>query len=155
MPDCSKPVSARGYCSGHYHRLVRHGDPAGGPRKPYNRPWQDRFWERVTKLPDGCWEFDGSPRLGGYATFEISAGQSGTGKRRSVLAHRLAWEIEHGAPPDDELDHTCYNRICVKIAHLESVDHDENLRRGNEQRRREREALRVLGRLHPELLPTL
>lgn len=155
VEGCEKTISARGLCSAHYHRLVRHGNPLGGPRKPYNRPWEERFRDRVTKIPGGCWLFDGSRKQDGYATFEISASQSGTGQRRTLLAHRVAWEIEYGTPPVGELDHSCYLRTCVKLDHLEIVGRHENIRRGTEQRRRERAAFRILTELHPELVADL
>lgn len=30
IPDCGKPVIARGWCEGHYRRWRRHGSPVGG-----------------------------------------------------------------------------------------------------------------------------
>ncbi len=42
MPDCGKPVYGHGYCSKHYARVVRHGDPMRGKRP------------KRTCIVDGC-----------------------------------------------------------------------------------------------------
>ena len=47
------------------------------------------------------------------------------------LAHRVAYEAEHGPIPDDlVLDHLCRVRNCVRVDHLEPVTQAENNRRG-------------------------
>jgi hypothetical protein len=41
VADCGKPIRARGYCTAHYGRLLRHGDPTAGVktgRKPKPKP---------------------------------------------------------------------------------------------------------------------
>jgi hypothetical protein len=49
---------------------------------------------------------------------------------RLVLAHRAAYEEQHGPIPDGlELDHLCRVRSCVNPEHLEPVTHAENMRR--------------------------
>lgn len=61
---------------------------------------------------------------------------SGYGRRsvggRMYLAHRYAWELEHGPVPEGlELDHVCRNRACINVEHLELVTHRENTLRGD------------------------
>lgn len=76
----------------------------------------ERFWSKVHKSPDGCWIWTAG-KYQGYGRFR----EGGTGSR-NVLAHRWAWEQEHGAVPDGlELDHLCRNRACVRPDHLEAV----------------------------------
>lgn len=49
---------------------------------------------------------------------------------RSRGAHRLAYELEHGALPTGvELDHLCRRPTCINPAHLERVTRSENEKR--------------------------
>ena len=46
---------------------------------------------------------------------------------RQVLAHRWAYEQEHGPIPGGmEVDHICHNRSCVEISHLRLATHQQN-----------------------------
>lgn len=50
-------------------------------------------------------------------------------------AHVAAWEAENGPVPEGhEIDHLCYQRMCVDLEHLECVSGDENRRRAAERR---------------------
>ena len=112
----------------------------GDPRLPA------RFWAKVqigtvpTHRPDlgPCWVWMASRKRGGYGQF--GAGRRGEGM---VYAHRFAYERLVGPIPDGlELDHICHNdsgcpggptcahRRCVNLAHIKTVTHAENLRRG-------------------------
>ena len=54
---------------------------------------------------------------------------------KHALAHRVAYEAEHGPIPDGMvLDHLCRVRNCVRVDHLEPVTHKENTRRGRNAR---------------------
>ncbi len=87
-------------------------------------PAAERFWAKVEKT-DGCWLWTAARQPSGYGRFGVSLG-------RTVFAHRLAYEMAHGAIPDGlELDHLCRNRGCVRPDHLEPVTHRENLLRGD------------------------
>ncbi len=58
-----------------------------------------------------CWVYVGSIHSAGYG--QISD------RGRSVLAHRLAWEIAHGKIPDGlSVLHKCDNPPCVRDGHL-------------------------------------
>lgn len=68
---------------------------------------------------DGCILWTGTLLHTGY-------GYARSGKR-SVRAHRLAWEIERGAIPDGLwVLHTCDNRRCINPAHLFLGDVQDN-----------------------------
>ena len=88
-----------------------------------------RFWTRVDKngpLFQGtpCWLWTGTiTNTYGYLWI--------IGKRTSVPAHRIAYEILIGPIPSGlQIDHLCRNRICVNPAHLEVVTRRENILRG-------------------------
>lgn len=79
----------------------------------------------MTKLPDnfiakisiagGCWLWTGCKNEGGYGYYHH-------GKRKSVRAHRFAFELANGPVPAGlQIDHLCRNRSCVNPAHLEAV----------------------------------
>lgn len=74
----------------------------------------DRFWANVQEA-DGCWPWTGAKFSNGYGRI------SSCGK--TILAHRLAWEIHHRQPVPDDLEvlHDCPagdNRACVNPAHF-------------------------------------
>lgn len=125
IDGCEKLVECRGWCSLHYTRFRRHGDPeAGGP--PKARTAIERFADMVRIVPcGGCWEWTGATGRG-YGRFRVGGRNGG----RQVPAHRWLYEQMVCPVPDDlELDHLCRNRNCVNPAHLEPVTGSENLRR--------------------------
>jgi hypothetical protein len=51
--------------------------------------------------------------------------------KKSVRAHRWAWELVNGTIPADKvIDHICRNRACVAIDHLRVVTQQENIMSG-------------------------
>ena len=116
VPDCERPAYIRGWCRAHYARWQRHGDPTAG-RAPRNGDPVTRFWSKVDRStgPDGCWLWLGwTHKSSGYGGFSYG----GTGK--NVLAHRFAWELEHGPIPDGKvLVRRCDQGGCVNPAHHE------------------------------------
>ncbi len=85
---------------------------------------EQRFWAKVDRRdPDGCWEWAGA-HAGGTGYAQIG------GNRRTLLAHRVAYEFCIGPiPPGLQVDHLCCNRGCVNPKHLEPVTSGENTRR--------------------------
>lgn len=122
IAGCGKPRLAREWCSPHYWRWNRYGDPLAGGT-PQGLGETALFWRRVDKSAD-CWVWTGARQPRGYGTFTYS------GKGR-VLAHVWAWRALHGPVPDGlELDHHCRNHSCVRPDHLEPVTHRVNILRG-------------------------
>lgn len=108
----------------------------GGPMKGLGvsvsevaRQWQPvavgdllRFSSKIIYLPSGCHQWTG--RLdSGYGRFWCNG--------KTLLAHRVAWELDHGPVPAGlQLDHLCRNRGCVNPVHLEPVSLKTNVLRG-------------------------
>lgn len=70
-----------------------------------------RFWERVSIMDSGCWEWTGASTKDGY-------GRCGFAKGRR-MAHRWSWEMLIGPIPEGQLVlHTCDNPPCVRSDHL-------------------------------------
>lgn len=86
------------------------------------RPAAERFAEKTAPGSNGCVEWTASLNNNGYGTF--------TADRRTVMAHRWAYEFHVGPIPDGlTIDHLCRNRRCVNPAHLEPVSMRANLLR--------------------------
>ena len=50
---------------------------------------------------------------------------------KNFYVHRLAWEAVHGPIPDGlTVDHSCFNRACINVEHMELTTRGENARRG-------------------------
>lgn len=70
-----------------------------------------RFWEKVNKSKDGCWEWQASIDTKGY-------GYCWNGKK-VVRAHRFSWELHFGPIPNCiQVLHSCDNPPCINPEHL-------------------------------------
>lgn len=88
----------------------------------------EKFWAKVEKT-ETCWLWRGSVGAKGYGKFFMAG--------VSWLAHRLSYFLTHGSIPDGmEIDHTCFNKICVNPSHIEAVSRQENMERWKVQMRR-------------------
>lgn len=100
-----------------YTILRRHNIPI---RPPGNVPSRmsaqhvyRRFWEKVKKFENGCWEWQGCVDSGGYGCFLAGDGKT-TG------AHRYSWLLSGKSLPRNlPLSHRCGNHKCVNPDHLE------------------------------------
>jgi len=92
-----------------------------------------RFWAKVNKdgpIPEArpdlgpCWLWTGAKQPSGYGNFRYGVAWKG--------AHVVAYVLAYGPLPfDQEVDHLCCNRSCVRASHLEAVTHYVNLMRGD------------------------
>ena len=128
VEGCFDPSKSKDFCSKHYQRWKKYGDPLAcfGARftaSPLTS--EERFWQKVDATGD-CWEWLAGGAQG-YGVFGVRV----EGKTVNTYAHRWAWENLVGAIPESMcIDHLCLNRRCVNPDHLEIVTRVENYRRG-------------------------
>jgi hypothetical protein len=71
-----------------------------------------RFWAKVVKQENGCWEWSSTLR-NGYGLFSLAG--------HPVSAHRLAYKMAYGEIPEGLLirhSNECVSRACVNPEHL-------------------------------------
>lgn len=123
IDGCDRVVKARGWCSKHYKRWHKYGDPLA-VLIDREAPPDERFWAKVDKT-DTCWLWTAYISPDGYGRFDRLRAMG------EQSAHRIAYVLLVGPIPDGlELDHLCRVRHCVNPLHLEAVTHAENVRRG-------------------------
>jgi hypothetical protein len=77
---------------------------------------EERFWSKVQKTGD-CWLWNAAIRSKdcGYGAFRFQR----QGRWTQASAHRVAWELTHGAIPEGQcVLHRCDNKRCCNPAHL-------------------------------------
>lgn len=119
IDDCEREHYARGWCRMHYRRWKAHGNPLGGNER-YATP-EEAFLARTEPIvgDPGCIIWTGGTISGGYGSHRVDG--------RMVLAHRYAWEREHGPIPEGmEVDHICWERSCVNPEHLRLATRSQN-----------------------------
>ena len=76
----------------------------------------------------GCINWIGSLKRNGYSRFRVG--------RKVLRAHRVAWELEHGPIGVGQvIRHSCHNRRCVNLEHLQPGTHQDNMHDMTEARR--------------------
>lgn len=122
IEGCERDHRARGYCNLHYLRLKKKGDPlAGGvpPAAPIGRVTLEAAFLSNTSRVGECLEWTGRRDRFGYGRIY--------GDGTQALAHRYAYEREHGPLGAAEVDHSCHNPACVDTAHLRVATRQQNV----------------------------
>lgn len=82
--------------------------------------------ERLTErgAANGCWLYAGKLFRSGYGQFTLTTDAG----RRTVLAHRVAFEVANGPIPDGMVVmHACDNRQCINPSHLSLGSQADNM----------------------------
>lgn len=103
-------------------------------RPPFETmPLAERFWPKVDKngpvaphRPElgPCWMWTGGTDKKGYGRISIGRRSSGG----MVVAHRVAFLLEHGRWPEPCALHHCDNPSCVRPEHLFEGTKSDNMR---------------------------
>lgn len=124
VSGCDLKVYGHGWCSKHYMRWKRNGDPTVRLRAKRGGTHEEKFRHFMPGDPprDGsCWEWAGSTNDKGYGIF-MSA------DRKPIRAHRVAYQIFKGEEPGPVLRHTCDNPPCCNPDHLLQGTFEDNSR---------------------------
>jgi hypothetical protein len=71
-----------------------------------------RFWAKVRRVSEGCWDWVARVDRGGYGIFSVT-------RDKLVRAHRLSWLLAGNSDPGAAcLLHRCGNHRCVRPDHL-------------------------------------
>lgn len=115
VDGCDQEHDAKGFCSVHYRRFKRHGDPLAVARNTFKDGQQ-----LIDRTSGGCWMWLGRVGTDGYGRFGHDP------------AHRRIYQLFCGPIPSGlQLDHLCRTRLCVNPDHLEPVTASENLKRSH------------------------
>jgi hypothetical protein len=98
------------------------------PKRQYNKGTpEERFVARVDRS-SGCWEWNGCRILRRGLT--TGYGKFGLSPKKTVMAHRFAYELWVGPIPEGHvIHHVCENLACVRPDHLRAVPNGEHQRR--------------------------
>ncbi|MBY6005380.1 HNH endonuclease [Salipiger bermudensis] len=120
IEGCNKPKFGRGWCSKHYAKWRKYGDPTVVRQNQAHGLCEfERFWMNVS-VSEGCWEWTAGKDPNGYGRFAI--------KETPNLAHRVSWRLAHGEDPGPKhVLHSCDNPGCVRPSHLRLGTHDDNM----------------------------
>ena len=103
------------------------------------------FWDKVLKIPNGCWEWTGNTR-NGYGQLKLND--------TCYAAHQVAWFLHIGHWPVNWVLHKCDNKTCVNPNHLydgtqsdNQIDHISRGSLSNNLKLRPQQVLEIRGLL--------
>lgn len=84
-----------------------------------NRKTPEEKFAEYTAWQGNCLVWTGAKNSNGYGLIHLGS--------RIQVTHRYSWERENRTIPEGyELNHTCWNRSCVLVSHLELATRSQN-----------------------------
>lgn len=117
IQECGSPSYIKGWCSKHYWRWYRHGNPEH-PTAPIFKDPREALKARI-KQSGECLIWTGSVTSTGYGNLKY--------KGRDRSAHIVAYILAKGPIPKGmQVDHRCLTPLCVNVKHLRLVTQKQN-----------------------------
>lgn len=114
---CTAKSTVAEFCSIHYQRNRRHGNPLGGGIAKM-RDVDAKFKARTVREGE-CLVWTAGQKSSGYGKIFADG--------RGQTAHVWAYKRFVGPVPEGmEVDHRCWNRLCCEPTHLRLVTHKQN-----------------------------
>jgi len=113
VEDCDRPHIARGFCTRHYRRWQKYGDPLGAHEWPLRTLLQNAA---TLTGPGPCEEYFGTKNRPAYRI-----------DGRAMPASRAVWIIAYGDPGTWHVLHDCGNDRCLRVGHLYLGTHEQNM----------------------------
>ena len=111
IDGCHRLFRTRGFCTTHYKRWRKHGDPLVVLKAWHRLTVEGRFKSRISVADNGCHVWTRGLNGNGYGAMKVNG--------KSVAAHRIAWTLANGPIPDGLcVLHKCDNRPCCNPDHL-------------------------------------
>lgn len=120
VKNCTKPILARGFCSAHYNKWRKYGDPlhARMIARGSHAAW---LADAAKTHSDDCllWPFK-SLQTSGYSLVMR--------KGRPSSGHRIVCEAVNGPSPSPmhQAAHSCGNKLCCNPRHIRWATQSEN-----------------------------
>lgn len=90
----------------------------------YIEKCKKRLYKKITKLPNGCWEYTGSLTTNGYGNFRFNDS--------NTTAHKFSYIAHKGYVPEGFIvRHRCHNKRCVNPEHLVLGSQKQNIKDTN------------------------
>lgn len=125
IEGCDNPTLARGWCSKHWQRWSKTGDPLGLRQTPPGSTAAYVAEQVIPHVGDECLIWPYGRNKGGYAVM------SGDTPKSRLLVHRYVCERVNGAPasPDLVAAHNCgHGHLgCVNPHHVRWATHSANM----------------------------
>lgn len=140
VDGCTGEYEGLGYCTKHYQRFKKYGDPLGGKYHHSENPQGTKEYvlenikyqpaptgEFYEDLVGPCWIWQRYVNKGGYGKFNVHDGN------KSYFAHIVSFELSDGEISKEKpfVLHKCDVRACCNPEHLYAGNQKDNGRDGS------------------------